>query len=113
MLNPFAKGLLVATSMAAILGALAVDLPYTDWAPWLAVAIFLGLICWLMLVLVIQYSNGHDLDIQIDLNTGQDRIVFPAEETPAKKLLQIHNEEFFRGDLTERLFETNSKRIAD
>lgn len=62
---------------------------------------------------IIQHSNGYDLDIQIDLTSGQDRIVFPAEKAPAKKLLQFLNEELFRGAITERLFETNSKRIAD
>lgn len=46
-------------------------------------------------------------------STGQDRIVFPAEKVPAKKLLQFLNEELFWGATTERLFETNSKRIAD
>ncbi len=62
---------------------------------------------------IVQHSNGYDLDIQIDNATGQDRIVFPAEKAPAKKLLQFLNEELFRGSITERLFETNSKRIAD
>ncbi|HGS7893530.1 hypothetical protein N0590_18210 [Pseudomonas aeruginosa] len=62
---------------------------------------------------IVQNSIGYDLDIQIDNSTGQDRIVFPAEKAPAKKLLQFLNEELFRGAITERLFETNSKRIAD
>jgi hypothetical protein len=62
---------------------------------------------------IIQHSNGYDLDIQIDLTSGQERIVFPADKAPAKKLLQFLNEELFRGSITERLFETNSKRIAD
>lgn len=62
---------------------------------------------------IVQNSMGYDLDIQIDNSTGQDRIVFPAEKAPAKKLLQFLNEELFRGAITERLFETNSKRIAD
>ncbi|NQD93986.1 DUF4868 domain-containing protein [Pseudomonas sp. CrR25] len=62
---------------------------------------------------IIRRSNGYDLDIQIDLTAGQDRIVFPADKAPAKKLLQFLNEELFRGAITERLFETNSKRIAD
>ncbi|KWS17576.1 hypothetical protein AL065_25400 [Pseudomonas amygdali pv. ulmi] len=57
MLNQFAKGLLVATSMAPILGAVAVnqiaqDRPWSQWLPWLAVTVLLGLICWLMLMLV-------------------------------------------------------------
>ena len=62
---------------------------------------------------IVQNSVGYDLDIQVDNSTGQDRIVFPAEKAPAKKLLQFLNEELFRGAITERLFETNSKRIAD
>lgn len=62
---------------------------------------------------IIQHSNGYDLDIQIDLATGQERIVFPAEKAPAKKLLQFLNEELFIGAITEQLFETNSKRVAD
>ncbi|MDH2242827.1 hypothetical protein N5J70_12805 [Pseudomonas sp. GD03909] len=62
---------------------------------------------------IVQHSIGYDLDIQIDKSTGQDRIVFPTEKAPAKKLLQFLNEELFRGAITERLFETNSKRIAD
>ena len=62
---------------------------------------------------IVQNSMGYDLDIQIDNSTGQDRIVFPAEKAPAKKLLQFLNEELFRGAITERLFGTNSKRIAD
>ncbi|MDA0426046.1 Kiwa anti-phage protein KwaB-like domain-containing protein [Stutzerimonas frequens] len=62
---------------------------------------------------IVQHSVGYDLDIQIDNSTGQDRIVFPADKAPAKKLLQFLNEELFRGAITERLFETNSKRIAD
>jgi len=62
---------------------------------------------------IVQHSVGYDLDIQIDNSTGRDRIVFPADKAPAKKLLQFLNEELFRGAITERLFETNSKRIAD
>lgn len=62
---------------------------------------------------IVQHANGYDLDIQIDVTSGQDRIVFPANKVPAKKLLQFLNEELFRGAITERLFETNSKRIAE
>jgi hypothetical protein len=65
MLSQFAKGLLVATSMAPILGAIAVNQitqgqPYSNWAPWLAVAILLGLICWLVLLLVTRSAIGAD-----------------------------------------------------
>jgi hypothetical protein len=61
-----------------------------------------------------KFANGYDLDIQIDLTTRQGRNVFHAEKAPAKKLLQFLQEELFRRAITEeRLFETNSKRIAD
>lgn len=54
-------------------------------------------------------SNGYDVAITI----SKGRIVFPAEKAAAKKLLQFLNEELFRGAITEKLFETNSKREAD
>jgi len=54
-------------------------------------------------------ARGYDLDI----HTTQGRIVFPAEKEPAKRLLQFLNEELFRGAITEKLYETNSKRPAD
>lgn len=54
-------------------------------------------------------SKGYDVAIQI----SKGKIVFPAETAAAKKLLQFLNEERFRGAITERLFETNSKREAD
>jgi hypothetical protein len=54
-------------------------------------------------------SKGYDVAIQV----SKGKIVFPAERTTAKKLLQFLNEELFRGAITEKLFETNSKREAD
>lgn len=62
---------------------------------------------------IVQHANGYDLDIQIDRANGQERIVFPEAKASVKKLLQFLNEELFRGAITDRLFETNSKRIAD
>lgn len=56
-----------------------------------------------------QRSHGYDVDVR----TSGGRIVFPAEKSPAKKLLQFLNEELFRGAITETLYETNSKREAD
>jgi hypothetical protein len=50
-------------------------------------------------------------DVEIQLSKG--KIVFPAKRAAAKKLLQFLNEELFRGAITEKLFETNSKREAD
>ncbi len=53
-------------------------------------------------------SKGYDVDIHV----SKGKIVFPAERGAAKKLLQFLNEELFRGAITEKLFETNSKREA-
>jgi hypothetical protein len=54
-------------------------------------------------------SKGYDVAIHL----SKGKIVFPAERAAAKKLLQFLNEELFRGAITARLFETNSKREAD
>ena len=53
-------------------------------------------------------SSGYDVEVRVERN----KIVFPADRTAAKKLLQFLNEEIFRGAITERLYETNSKREA-
>lgn len=54
MFNKFAKFLLVATSLAPILGAVAVSQfsngkGWQSWMPWLATAVLLVLLCWLLL----------------------------------------------------------------
>lgn len=54
-------------------------------------------------------SKGYDVTIQL----SKGRIIFPIEKSAAKKLLQFLNEELFRGAITEKLYETNSKREAD
>lgn len=54
-------------------------------------------------------SKGYDVEIHI----SKGKIVFPADKPAAKKLLQFLNEELFRGAITDKLFETNSKREAD
>ena len=51
-------------------------------------------------------SEGYDVPIELVNN----RIVFPADSNSAKKILQFLNEEFFRGAITGRLYETNSKK---
>jgi hypothetical protein len=51
-------------------------------------------------------SKGYDVEIHIK----NGKIVFPAENTAVKKLLQFLNEELYRGPITETLYETNSKR---
>lgn len=58
-----------------------------------------------------ELSKGYDVKIKIDHASG--KIVFPSERKAAKKLLQFLNEEIFHGAITERLYETNSKRAAD
>lgn len=54
-------------------------------------------------------SKGYEVNVQVKAN----KIVFPADKTEAKRLLQFLNEELFRGPITETLYETNSKREAD
>lgn len=54
-------------------------------------------------------ATGYGFTIAI----RQGKIVFPDEKVAAKKLLQFLNEELFRGAITEALYETNSKRVAD
>lgn len=81
MLNQFAKGLLVATSMAPILGAVAVnqiaqDRPWSQWLPWLAATVLLGLICWLMLLLVTRTGEQHRLTIKEFENSDKEIVVF-------------------------------------
>lgn len=55
------------------------------------------------------HANGYEIDIKIKGN----KIVFPADKSAAKRLLQFLNEELYRGPITETLYETNSKREAD
>lgn len=54
-------------------------------------------------------SKGYN--VEIDILEG--RIVFPADRSKAKILLQFLNEELFRGAITDTLYETNSKKQAD
>ncbi|MDT7042674.1 hypothetical protein [Candidatus Nitronereus thalassa] len=54
-------------------------------------------------------SQGYEVDVQLKGN----KIIFPADKTAAKRLLQFLNEELYRGPITETLYETNSKREAD
>lgn len=56
-----------------------------------------------------QRSSRYDIDIRI----SKKKIVFPADKSAAKKLLQFLNEKIFRGAITDTIYETNSKREAD
>lgn len=55
------------------------------------------------------HSKGYEVEVQLKGN----KIIFPADKTAAKRLLQFLNEELYRGPITKTLFETNSKREAD
>ena len=56
-------------------------------------------------------SSGYEVSIQ--LTADNKKIVFPADKSAAKKLLQFLNEEIYRGAITDTLYETNSRREAD
>jgi len=56
-------------------------------------------------------TRGKDYGVQISISKG--RVVFPARKGEAKRLLQFLNEEIFKGAITEKLYETNSKKKAD
>lgn len=58
---------------------------------------------------IAEHAAGYEVDIQLD----DDKIVFPADKPSAKRLLLFLNEELFRGPITEKLYETNSKREAE
>lgn len=55
------------------------------------------------------HSKGYEVDVKIK----DGKIVFPADKTSARRLLQFLNEELYKGAITETLYETNSKREAD
>jgi|CXWL01.1.fsa_nt_gi hypothetical protein len=58
---------------------------------------------------LVKRSKGYEVEVKVE----KGRIVFPADKHVAKRLLQFLNEEIFRGPITEKLYETNSKREAD
>jgi hypothetical protein len=49
----------------------------------------------------------------LDIQVVGDKIVFPADKWAAKRLLLFLNEEPFRSGITDKLYETNSKRVVD
>jgi hypothetical protein len=59
-------------------------------------------------------KTGKDYGIDVTLTKKKGKIVFPTDDRPAaKKLLQFLNEEIYRGAITDKLYETNSKREAE
>ncbi len=81
MLNKMAKLLLVATSLAPILGAVAVnkiasDKPMDSWLPWLVSALLLVLICWLLLLLAGKIGQTHSFKIAEFENNDKEVVAF-------------------------------------
>ena len=61
--------------------------------------------------LEIQLRSSGEAPIQ--LTADNQKIIFPADKSAAKKLLQFLNEEIYRGAITNTLYETNSRRETD
>lgn len=81
MLNKFAKFLLVATSLSPVLGAVAVNQfalgrPFTSWFPWLAVALLLVFICWLLLQYAVRNAQKYRLRIEQFENNDKEVLAF-------------------------------------
>ena len=69
MLNTFAKFLLVSTSLAPVLGAVAVNQiahreSWVSWGSWLAVALLLVFLCWAMLRYAADNAQKHKFEIR-------------------------------------------------
>ena len=57
--------------------------------------------------------RSKEYGVPVRLSEDNERIVFPADKSAAKKLLQFLNDEIFRGPITGELYETNSKKKVD
>lgn len=81
MFSKFAKLLLVSTSLAPILGAVAVnkiagDKSWVSWMPWLVTAVLLVLICWLLLVLAAKTAQKHRFKIAEFERNDKEAVAF-------------------------------------
>lgn len=81
MLNKLAKLLLVATSLAPLLGAVAINQyaqgnEYAVWLPWLMSAILLAFICWGMLSYASKNSQKADFFIKEFESNDKEIIAF-------------------------------------
>lgn len=81
MLNAVAKFLLVSTSLAPVLGAVAVNQlarhePWTRWAGWLIAAVLLVVLCWVMLRYAAKNAQKHQLHIKEFERNDQEVLAF-------------------------------------
>lgn len=56
-------------------------------------------------------AKKYGFELEIKKKDGKDAIVFPAGKKQAKELLTFLNEGFYQGELTDRLYQTNSQRV--
>lgn len=81
MLNTLAKLLLVSTSLAPVLGAVAVNQfarhePWTRWAGWLLSALVLVVLCWAMLRYAAKNAQKHQFHIKEFERNDQEVLAF-------------------------------------
>lgn len=81
MLNTFAKFLLVSTSLAPLLGAVAVNQysrgePLTRWGMWLSVALLLVALCWGLLRYAAKNAQRHDFRIEAFERNDKEVLAF-------------------------------------
>lgn len=56
--------------------------------------------------------QSQSMDYGVTIKVSNGKIVFPINNTEAKKVLQFLNEELYQGPITQTLYETNSKKKA-
>ncbi|MDT8320787.1 MAG: hypothetical protein RQ826_09720 [Xanthomonadales bacterium] len=81
MLNTLAKFLLVSTSLAPVLGAVAVNQfarheAWTRWGGWLIAALLLVVLCWTMLRYAAKNAQKHQLHIKEFERSDQEVLAF-------------------------------------
>ena len=81
MLNLFAKALLASTSLAPVLGAVAItsieqDEPWTKWVWWIVVALLLVSICWMLLAYQARNGQKELITIKEFERRDQEMLVF-------------------------------------
>ena len=81
MLNRVAKLLLVSTSLAPVLGAVAVNQyargePWTAWVGWLGTGIGCVVVCWLMLLLVARHGERQPMQVAEVESADKEMLAF-------------------------------------